>query len=247
MDLSMHDKEIELCYELCSGGEKNQNLKFSFCSCASPNSDYLYSCFYLSDSFGCDGLHFKQQNCILNKKYPVEEYESLKKRIIEHMKKTGAAAKDEKEYGEFFPIQLSLHPYNLSNAQDEHPLDRETALKKGYKWKDQDPSEYQKATAILPANIEEVTDSITKETLACSQCSKNYRIILQELVLNRRMKQSLSTLCPDCRLLKLSALKNPRKLWNRTCAKCQKEIQTTYSSDRPENVYCEYCYLKEVY
>ena len=39
MDLTMHDKDIELCYEICSGGESNYNLKFAFCPCASPNSE----------------------------------------------------------------------------------------------------------------------------------------------------------------------------------------------------------------
>ena len=43
------------------------------------------------------------------------------------------------------------------------------------------------------------------------------------------------------------AKRNPRQLWDRTCAKCQKSIQTSYSPERPEIVYCESCYLSEVY
>lgn len=43
------------------------------------------------------------------------------------------------------------------------------------------------------------------------------------------------------------ALRNPRKLWKRQCGKCGKEIQTTYSPERPETVYCEGCYLSVVY
>ncbi len=80
MDLTIHDKEIELCYEMSTGGEKNYNSKFSYCVVASPNSDYLYSCFYLSDSFGCDGFHARAKNCILNKQYSKEEYEQLKEK-----------------------------------------------------------------------------------------------------------------------------------------------------------------------
>lgn len=240
MDLSMHDKDIELCYECCSGGESNINLKFSFCSCASPNSEYLNSCFYLTDSFGCDSFHSKQSYCILNKKYSKEEYEVLKARIIEHMKKTG-------EYGEFFPISLSPHPYNNSDALNERPLSREQALQKGYKWRDADATDYKPATTVLPERIRDVSDNITKEILACKHCGKNYRIIQQELQLSRKMDAPLSKFCANCRQLELKKLKNPRKLWARSCAKCHEAIETTHSPDRPEKVYCEKCYLAEVY
>lgn len=258
MDLSMHDKDIELCYELMSGGESNYNVKFAFCPCASPNSSYLYSCFYLSDSFGCDSMHSKQSNCILNKKYSKEQYENLKKKIIEHMKLN-------KEYGEFFPTQLSLYPYNLTIALDYYPLSREEALKKGYKWKDHNPVEYKTATAALPANLQATPDSITKETLVCEKCGKNYRIIAQELQLSKKLNISLSRLCGDCRQIELMSYKNPRKLWERNCDKCGTKIQSTYAPDRPEItatdpdrktshnaeeaeeiVYCEKCYLETV-
>jgi len=42
-------------------------------------------------------------------------------------------------------------------------------------------------------------------------------------------------------------LRNPRKLYDRKCDKCKKDMQTTYAPDRKETVYCEECYLKEVY
>jgi hypothetical protein len=52
---------------------------------------------------------------------------------------------------------------------------------------------------------------------------------------------------PDQRHLDRMALRNPRKLFDRKCDKCEKDIKTTYSSDRSEIVYCEECYNKEVY
>jgi CxxC-x17-CxxC domain-containing protein len=42
-------------------------------------------------------------------------------------------------------------------------------------------------------------------------------------------------------------LRNPRKLFDRKCDKCGKDIKTTYAPDRPEIVYCEECYEKEIY
>ncbi len=229
MDLSYHDKNIELCYEGCSGGESNYNLRFSFCTIASPNSTYMYCCFYMSDCFGCDSSHLKLKNCILNKQYSEAEYKVLKEKIIEHMRKTG-------EWGEFFPISLSLYPYTHTMAQDYFPH----AEKK-------DSLSYRPATFVLPNFINETPDAVIKEILACEKCGKNYQIIQAELNLARKLNQPLSKFCADCRQKELVSYKNPRKLYERKCAKCSVDIQTTYSPERPEAVYCEKCYLAEVY
>lgn len=264
MDLTQHDKDINLCYEMASGGDSNYNSKFCFCTCASPNSEYLYACFYLTDSFGCTGFHGKQTNCILNKKYSASEYAALRARIIEHMKKTGDSA-GQSEYGEFFPISISPTPYNNSAANDCFPLSREEALAKKYSWEDKDPAQYKAPTAVLGqgaygatasgAAVGDVPDSILKEILACEyvrpgtaeKCGKNYRIISQELNLSRKMNQPLSHFCADCRQISLQSLKNPRKLWDRKCDKCGVEIKSTYAAGGREKVYCEKCYLAEIY
>lgn len=224
MDLSMHDKDIELCYELCSGGDSNFNLKFSYCSCASPNSSYLFSCFYLEDSLGCDGFHARQKNYILNKKYGESEYQELKKRIIEHMKRTG-------EWGEFFPITLSSFPYNESVAFNSFPLTREAALQNGYSWAEEESRSVATALGVLQ----------------CEVCSKPYRIIPQEAALGQKIGVPPSTLCADCRFAELFSWKNPHQLWSGQCDRCSMSIQTTYSPSRPEKVYCEKCYLESVY
>ncbi|HCW32129.1 MAG: hypothetical protein UT36_C0002G0024 [Candidatus Peregrinibacteria bacterium GW2011_GWF2_39_17] len=236
MDLTCHDKDIERCYEVCSAGESNSNLKFSFCTAASPNSEYCQYCFYLADSFGCDGFHARQSHCILNKKYDKPTYDQLRAKIIEHMKKTG-------EYGEFFPIALSLHPYNETMAQDYYPLTREQALAKGYRWRDKNPKQCLPATAVLASRIQEIPETIVDELLACEGCGKNYKVIRQELKLCHRLGVTPSRLCADCRSLQLLKLKNPRKLWNRNCAQCGVAISTTYEPNRSEKVFCEKCYL----
>ncbi|MBU1018965.1 hypothetical protein KJ764_03280 [Patescibacteria group bacterium] len=223
MDLSMHDKDIELCYELSTGGESNKNLKFAYCTAASPNSEYLYSCFYLADSFGCDGFHSRTKNFIFNKKYSEEDYKTLKAKIIEHMEKTG-------EYGEFFPIQISPYPYNQTLAQDYFPLTQEQALAKGYRWEDMPQAPHREGDDVL----------------ACEDCGKSYMVISQELKLYDKMGLEAPKDCPECRYKKLIAIKNPRYLWTRNCAKCNTGIQTTYAPDRSETVYCKKCYLETV-
>lgn len=193
MDLTMHDKEIELCYELCSGGEKNYLTKFSYCTCASPESEYCYSCFYLTNGFGCDSIHSRTQYCILNKQYSQEEYTILRARLIEHMKIT-------KEYGEFFPEWLSPFSYEESAAPDYL------------------------SNTVPPS------------------CTKPFRVIEQEKALYKKIGVAEPTVCMDCRFRQLRSWKNPRQLWQRTCAQCAKTIETTYAPDRPETVLCNDCY-----
>jgi len=42
--------------------------------------------------------------------------------------------------------------------------------------------------------------------------------------------------------------RNPLRLWTRQCMRegCPNTFETSYAPDRPEIVYCEQCYLKEV-
>jgi hypothetical protein len=204
-------------------------------------SDIFYSayCPHSKNLFGCLGLRHKEY-CILNKQYSKEEYEALVPKIIEHMRRAG-------EWGEFFPIPLSYAAYNETLAQDYYPLTKEEGTAKGYRWRESDPKTYAPATAIVPDDIAETKDEIIQEMFACASCKKNYRIIAQELALYRQMRLPLPTHCFECRLKEKRQKRNPRKLWDRKCGKCQKPIQTTYQPSRPEIVYCESCYLETVY
>jgi len=244
MDLSMHDKDIELSYEISSGGEKSYLTKFCYCTIASARSAYLSSCFYQPDSFGCDGFHGHGQYCILNKQYTKEEYEELVPKIIKHMKQAG-------EYGEFFPIETSPNAYNQSVAQDVFPITQKEADAKGWPWRKEN-DEMPKVDKVIPADklprsIEDIPDDILNWAITCEETGRPYKIIKQELAFYRRMHLPVPRLHPDERSRRLMALRNPRTLWKRPCMKCGKEMQTTYSPDRSETVYCEECYLKEVY
>ena len=239
MDLSCHDKEIELCYEMSCGGEKNYNTKFCFCTCASPNSEYLFSCFFLAESFGSDGFHANDKNYILNKKYSTEEYREMKQRIVEHMQKTG-------EYGSFFPPYISPFGYNETFAQLYFPLQKEQALARGYRWKDLSQKTYQPSQVQLPENSRQLPDEISQEVLSCERCKKNYKMLIQELKLYQKLNVAPSKLCPNCRIEALISWRNPKTLWERTCAQCSAPIQTSYSPDRPEKVVCEKCYLQTI-
>ena len=71
------------------------------------------------------------------------------------------------------------------------------------------------------------------------------------------MNLPLPRLCPNCRHYTRLKQRNPLKLWHRTCmcdnenhghkGKCQAEFETSYSPERPEIVYCEGCFNREIY
>jgi len=214
----------------------------AFCDACWVGDRMLYcnNCFSCSNCFGCVGLRHEKY-CIFNKQYSKEEYETLVPKIIEHMRETN-------EWGEFFPSRISPFTYNETLAAIDYPLTKNEALSQGYTWKDKDEKEYQPATlGNIPENINEVPNSIIKEVLACENCGKNYKIISQELDFYRKTGLPIPRKCPDCRYKARVSMRNPRKLWNRSCDKCAVEIQTSYSPERPERVYCEKCYLEAVY
>lgn len=217
----------ELQYE-CHACNKGYHL--IGCSICYENNDLNYCefCYNCSFLFGCIGLRHKNY-CILNKQYTKEEYIDLSNRIIEHMKKTG-------EWGEFFPSALSPFAYNESVADQYFPLEKEEALKMGFRWKDIDKREFQKTTFNLQ-----------NEILACELCGRNYKILNQELVFYKEMKIPVPRECFFCRYRRRSNLYNPRKLWERNCKKCGAKLLSSIASDRQEIIYCEKCYLEAVY
>ncbi len=206
------------------------------------NSDLMYShlMFQSQNCFGCIGLQHKQY-CVLNTQYTKEEYEKLVPKIIEHMQKTG-------EWGEFFPMSLSPFAYNETVAQEYFPLSKQEISEKNLTWKEEKNSQdYLGPKVEIPDNIAEVKDDICQKILQCEVTGKLYKITPQELKFYRKMNLPIPRKCPDQRHKERMALRNPRKLFERNCDKCQKEISTTYAPERPERVYCEECYLGEMY
>jgi len=232
---------VEWVYEYIAGGIGIFNA--AFVHNVADGLDYSYYCVYCgkgaSNLFGCIGVK-KKEYCILNKQYGKEQYKKLVPKIIEHMKKAG-------EWGEFFPSSLSPFAYNETAAQEEFPLKKKLALQQGYRWRDVNEHDQQPQMCDIPEDIRSTKDIILQELLACVNCGKNYRIISQELAFYRKMEIPIPRVCPDCRHHERLKRRNPRKLWKRPCGKCGKEVESTYAPDREETVYCESCYLKEVY
>jgi hypothetical protein len=217
-----------------------------FCHrCVSNCAELLYcdDCHSSKNCFGCFGMNQKEY-CILNKQYSQNEYEALVPKIIEKMKECG-------EWSKYFPVDLSPFAYNETVAQEYFPLTKEEVESKGWRWRDKE-DDIPDVEKIIPASrlpdaISDIPDDILNWAIECEKTKRPFRIVKQELEFHRKMNIPVPHLHPDERHKRRMQLRNPRKLWQRECGKCNKEIQTTYDSSRPEIIYCEKCYLSEVY
>ncbi len=243
-----HAAEGELMYEGVS--VSGYMLKFGYLVARCQNVEYSEVLINCNNCFGCVHLH-NQEYCILNKKYSKEEYDILRAKIIDHMRKTG-------EWGEYFPTSVAPFGYNETTANEWYPLTREEALAKGFQWQDHMSFVTGKETitsipdALTNADIAPLSGGV----LACSSCGRNYKLIKQELELYLKIGVPVPRHCFDCRYMRRFHVRNPRTLYTRQCVcdrvghdhagRCVVEFETTYTPDRPEIVYCEACYQKEV-
>jgi hypothetical protein len=248
-DYSGWGNNVELIYESLDVGENVNNVKFS-CICVPDviNTEYSLWCITSKNNFGCVNLKRKSYS-ILNKQYSKEEFEKLKTKIIEDMKKNPYVDEQGRAwpYGEFFQPGFSKFAYNNSNAYKFFPKTKEEALKCGYAWNDE--KEKQADATIsgkdLPETISAANNSVLNEIISCTTCERKYKIAALEFDLLRKMNMPLPTRCLKCREKSLFEKLQMPRLYDRECAKCDKAIRTSYASDRPEIVYCEKCYQQE--
>lgn len=174
--------------------------------------------------------------CIFNQQYSADEYERIVPLLIDHMRQHG-------EWGEFFPLSIAPFAYNASAAMDYFPLDRSQAVSMGATW-------YADEGEII-GNIPQAPDTVenisTPSTFLCSVSGRPFKIVEQELDFYRVEHLPPPHECFAERTKRRFLESDPHRLWHRSCAHCSKDIMTTYAPERPEIVYCEECYLKEVY
>jgi len=238
-----------LVYETLISGHEASDIKF--CIGSYPDSyfnEYSYyssSCKYI---FGCSNLKRKKY-CILNKEYSKEEYEKLRTQIISSMNKNPYVDKNGRiyKYGEFFPIEFSPFGYNETMADQYFIKNKKEVLDNGYIWFESIPNKYVNTIKFseLPDKLNDFKN-ISDEVIKC-ECGCCYKIIEGELNILKKLNLSIPRKCPECRRKNRFGLVLPPKLYDRECSKCEKEIKTAYSPDRPEIVYCEKCYQQEVY
>lgn len=240
----------ERVYECQSVGFEASNVKFSMHSYPGVmNADYSYYGMGSKNIFGCVNLK-KKEYCILNKQYSKQEYEILKNKIIEEMKANPYVDSQGRVwgYGEFFPLMISPFGYNETIAMDYFPMSKEEALSAGFTWHESEKNQYDPTikAADLPDSISDADDSVLKEVVECSNCSRAFKIVAEELSLLKKMNMPLPHHCPECRRIERFKKTNLPRLYDRNCAKCGNDIKTLYAPERPEIVYCESCYQQEI-
>ncbi len=244
LDVHVWGDGLELAYESCVVGADARALLFDY-NVSQSCSDILYSAYCsqgCSHLFGCVGLRHAKY-CIFNKQYSPQDYATLVCRIIDFMHETG-------EWGRFFPSEYSFFGYNETMAQTFFPLTKDECLKRGWQWCDYEAAVEATKTIQakqLPDDQKAVPDDVLNWAIVCEVTGKPFKIIRQELDFYRKHNLPLPRRHPNQRHADRYAYKNPFQLWKRTCAKCSKTIETSYAPDRKEIVYCEECYLKEVY
>lgn len=227
-DYANWGENAEQMYDSILCGLNISNARFCLW-CWSNDTDLTYCmhCRNSSHLFGCIGLNNKQY-CILNKQYNQEEYETLVPKIIDQMSsvpyidKTGNVYK----YGEFYPMEISISPYNETLAQEYFPITKEQAVEKGYFWHEEDTRSYTvtKPANKLPDSIQEIEDSILKEVIGCAHegtcnesCTRAFKLTGEELAFYRRFNFPLPRLCFNCRHSNRLKQRNEPHLYQRHC------------------------------
>ncbi|MDD3302346.1 MAG: hypothetical protein PHN31_02240 [Candidatus Gracilibacteria bacterium] len=276
MDTIMASINASKCYEVQTCLENCYNIiGCNFCNNI-QNTYYSDSCINCSNCFGCVGFRNKSY-CILNKQYTKDEYEELVPKIIEHMQKTGEWGEffpssispfgyNETVANEYF----QLNSDDILNCHSELVSESSKGIKSLFNDSGLNPeggntfihgpifnrSTYEQAfpkvdkiiiASKLPKDIKEIPDDILNRAIECEITKKPFRIISQELEFYRKHNLPIPRRHPDQRHLDRMSLRNPRKLYDRKCDKCKKDIKTTYSPEKQEIVYCEDCYNKEIY
>ena len=164
-------------------------------------------------------------------------------KLAEHMKKTG-------EWGKPLPMTVSPFSYNESVAQQYYPLTAEQAQQEGLKWKDK-IIEIQEIDKVIPADklpdkIADIPEDMLNWAVRCPNTGRPFRIIDQEYKYYKEHNVPLPRYHPDERHRLRHIRRNPPRLVERTCQKCNVNIWSSFTPDRPEIVFCEKCYQNAV-
>ena len=241
--------ETELAYECITPDQSYASL-VTIKSWKNRNVSYSIDCHSSEELFGCTGIK-SGKYVILNKRYEKEEYFKLKEKIISDMKERG-------EWGEFFPTKNSPFCINESRAIEQLGIIKEEAIVFGYRWQEALQETRGKQTLVqelVPDSIDDVSETIVSEVLECRTCTRNYKILPDELILYKRLKVPVPESCFFCRVAVREAMRGGFDLSMRRCeciqqhsdhiARCPNTFETFFTEKEERPIYCESCYVAE--
>lgn len=243
VDANTAGRNAELVYESTNCGIDTYDVKFSRYCWSSHHVEYCNQCHSGRNLFGCVSLKPGASYCILNVQYKEKDYFQLVSEIKGKMRKEG-------EYGEFFPLSISLFGYNNTPSYAEHAYSKNEVLERGWKWEETSSGTYGRGTcdvATLPANLATINTSLAQEIFTCKNCERNFRFITQELDFYQKGAIPLPHCCPDCRQRARLALRNKKNILQVHCAECNTPIATTLDPARNATIMCSPCYRKMLY
>lgn len=212
-------------YSSVSIRDNCSQIFFSSNCWASSQLWYCDNCSQCHDCFACVGLKHKRF-CIFNVQYTESEYRKLFSVWREAMLERG-------EWGLFFPIEHSPFCYDDSAAQDFFPLTREELKNKGWK--------------ISPDQETPIPVTKNSDDKFCEICDRPYRVIDAELKLYKKFNIPPASECPDCRLTRKLKTRSPYQLDEKICQLCENPVLTNISSSSAKVIWCEPCFIKEVF
>ncbi len=257
------------CYENISNS-RSSNIYFSFATIKCYDLFYSMLCFNNShDCFGCISMKGKSY-CILNKQYTKEEYEKLVPRIIESMGGEWGEffPPSLSHFGYNETLASNFFPITKEDVETKNLL-----FLQGFKWSDYEP-QFPKVEKTIPADllpdtINEIPNDILNWAILPVETNCNlslqdrhlqnrpFQIIKPELDFYRKMNLPIPRLHPEQRHQNRMNARMQRNIFERRCDKCNKSIKSVFDTINPEKacppelqrrrVYCEDCYLEEVY
>jgi hypothetical protein len=114
LDVDSYGHESFLMYNATQVGRYSHHI---WCSSIIGKGENLLYCIETKKSkncFGCVNIKEKEY-CIFNKQYSKDEYETIVPQLIQQMQ-------HDAQWGEFFPTDFSILPYNDSAAYDYYPI-----------------------------------------------------------------------------------------------------------------------------
>lgn len=204
-------------------------------------SEYLDLCVECEYCFGCVGLR-KKKYCILNKQYEKEEYEILKNKIVEDMKKGD-------EYGKFLPYSMGLCDYNFSTGVIYFPdITEKEILEKGGYWLREDLSSKDGISSLeLPDSILDTDEDVSSKALICLETKYRFNIAPSEYEFHKRKSFALPRLHFDLRMMKGIKKMSIIKSYPYTCFYCKKDIMAYYPPEWGyQKIACEECYKQNI-
>lgn len=205
------------------------------------DSSYVSQTYRSKDCFGCSGLK-DARYCILNKQYSKEDYEALVTKIKQHMIDTPYIDKlgNKYVYGDYLPAELSMFPYQDTEAQELYPLTTEQISEKNFIQKEIAPDENTMPgipAKELPDSIFDVTDDILSQVIVSKSSSKKYKITERELLFYRKYKIPLPRESFFDRHARRHKMASSFNLYERASDKSGASIISSYLPDAPEIVW----------